>query len=91
MSILLYDKKAMQRLIEYMARCPFSLTRIIKFTEEGKVLYRAVKSSCLPFPILGNEKLKAGAKRNFEIFDPVDFLAKVTQHIPNKGEHQIRY
>jgi len=25
------------------------------------------------------------------VFDPLDFLAEVTQHIPNKGEHQIRY
>ena len=46
---------------------------------------------CLPFPILGNEKLKAGARRNLEVFKPLDFLAEVTQHIPNKGEHQLRY
>jgi hypothetical protein len=25
------------------------------------------------------------------VYDPLDFLAEVTQHIPNKGEHQIRY
>jgi hypothetical protein len=25
--------------------------------------------------------------RNFEIFDPLDFLAAVTSHIPNRGEH----
>jgi hypothetical protein len=30
-------------------------------------------------------------KRNFEVFEPLDFLAEVTQHIPNRGEHQIRY
>ena len=35
--------------------------------------------------------LLAGIPRNFEVFDPLDFLAEVTQHIPNKGEHQIRY
>ena len=29
--------------------------------------------------------------RNFQIFTPLDFLAEVTQHIPRKGEHQIRY
>jgi hypothetical protein len=27
----------------------------------------------------------------FQVFDPLDFLAEVTQHIPNKGEHTIRY
>ena len=30
-------------------------------------------------------------KRNFEVFQPLDFLAEVTQHIPNRGEHQFRY
>jgi Putative transposase len=25
------------------------------------------------------------------LFDPLDFLAEVTQHIPNCGEHLIRY
>jgi hypothetical protein len=32
-----------------------------------------------------------GIPRNHENFDPLDFLAEMTQHIPNKGEHQIRY
>ncbi|MCK5851063.1 MAG: transposase, partial [Kiritimatiellae bacterium] len=26
-----------------------------------------------------------------QIFDPLDFIAEITQHIPNKGEHTIRY
>ena len=29
--------------------------------------------------------------RNHDIFEPLDFLAEMTQHIPNKGEHQIRH
>ncbi len=33
----------------------------------------------------------AGIARNFEVYDPLDFLAEVTRHIPNKGEHPIRY
>ncbi len=85
------DKEGMGRLIEYIARCPFSLARIIKLTDTGKVLYRAVKTACRAFPILNNEKLKAGVNRNYEVFEPMDFLAEITQHIPNKGEHQMRY
>ena len=84
------DKKGMQRLISYITRCPFSLSRIVRVTDEGKVIYRAVKPSCLPFPVLGNKELKAGEKRNFQIFESTDFLAEVTQHIPNRGEHLIR-
>ncbi len=47
--------------------------------------------ACLPFPLSGDTTLMKGIPRNFEVYDPLDFLAEVTQHIPNKGEHQIRY
>jgi len=57
----------------------------------GKVIYRAGKRDALPYPIHDNDLFKAGIPRNFQIFDPLDFIAEVTQHIPNKGEHQIRY
>jgi hypothetical protein len=33
----------------------------------------------------------AGIPRNFELFDPLNFLAEILQHIPNKGEHQYRF
>jgi hypothetical protein len=85
------DHEGMQRLVEYISRCPFSLARMVTVTDDGKVIYRASKGKCLPFPITGNEDLLAGMRRNYEVFDPLDFLAEVTQHIPNKGEHQIRY
>jgi hypothetical protein len=81
----------MQRLIEYIARCPFSLARMVKLTGDGKILYRAAHPNCLPFPLSGDTTLMAGIPRNFEVYDPLDFLAEVTQHIPNKGEHRIRY
>ena len=58
------DDMGMQKIIEYMARCPFSLSRVIKLTDEGKVLYRTGKSSALAFPLPGNENLTAGIKRN---------------------------
>lgn len=67
------------------------MARMVKVTDDGKVLYRAGKGKCFPFPKTGDEELAAGISRNFEVFEPLDFLAEVTQHIPNKGEHQIRY
>ena len=30
-------------------------------------------------------------KRNFEVFPVLDWIAAVTAHIPNKGEHLVRY
>jgi len=38
-----------------------------------------------------NAKSLAGVARNFQVFEPLDFLAEITQHIPNQGEHLIRY
>ena len=32
-----------------------------------------------------------GPRRNFQVFSSLDFLAEVTQHIPEKGEHLVRY
>jgi hypothetical protein len=31
----------MQRLIEYITRCPFRLVRMVTLTRDGKILYRA--------------------------------------------------
>ena len=64
---------------------------MIRRTPDGKVLYRASHPECQRFPRSGDQTLMAGISRNFEVYDPLDFLAEVTQHIPNKGEHQIRY
>ena len=36
-------------------------------------------------------KLREGMSRNFQVFDVLDFLAEVTQQIPGKGQHLIRY
>jgi hypothetical protein len=35
--------------------------------------------------------LRAGPARNFQVFESLDFIAEVTQHIPNAGQHLIHY
>ena len=95
------DQGGVQRLIQYFLRCPFSQARMIEVTEAGMVIY---KTEHLPaprlrqagnavgrFPEPGDGELLAGPSRNFQVFDPLDFLAEVTQHIPDAGEHLIRY
>jgi hypothetical protein len=42
------DSPQVQRLVEYIARCPFSLARIISLTDDGMILYRA----SAPNPVL---------------------------------------
>jgi len=81
----------MGRLVGYISRCPLSLARMITRTDDGKIVYRASQPNCWAFPMSGEQTVMEGIPRNFEVFEPLDFLAEVTQHIPNKGEHQIRY
>jgi len=78
------DEEGMQRLVSYISRCPFSLARMIKVTEEGLVIYQAGKSECMRFTQPGDDRLREGMSRNFEVFDALEFLAEVTQHIPDK-------
>ena len=85
------DSAGLERLVQYISRCPFSLERIIKLTDTDHVVYKAEHKNCRRFPDPGDAALKAGVNRNFQIFAPLDFIAEISQHIPNKGEHTIRY
>jgi hypothetical protein len=35
--------------------------------------------------------LRGGPARNFQVFEPLVFIAEVTQHIPEAGQHLIHY
>ena len=43
------------------------------------------------FPPPTDDELLAGPSRNFQVFDPLDFLAEVTQPIPDFGGHLVHY
>lgn len=85
------DTAGLEKVAAYMIRCPFSLDRMVSVSDDGKVVYRAEKQDCQPFPILGDDKLLRGVSRNFEVFDPLEFLAEITQHIPDPGMQMVRY
>ena len=85
------DTGGLERLAQYMARSPFSLARLVRITPDGNVLYKADKDRCQRYPEPGDESLFGGVARNYQVFTPRDFLAEITQHIPNQGEHLIRY
>jgi hypothetical protein len=62
-----------QRLVEYIIRCPLSLTRIVSLTDDGKILYRTSKPGCdaseslkrdIPFPKQGDPELDIGIPRH---------------------------
>ena len=54
-------------------------------------MYQAEKQACRVFPDPKGDGTQAGVPRNFQILPPLDFLAELTQHIPPKGSHLIRY
>ena len=85
------DQSGIERLIQYMTRCPFSLSRLVKVSDTGQIVYQAEKQACRAFPDPKGDGIRAGVKRNFQILTPLDFLAEFTQHIPPKGSHLIRY
>jgi hypothetical protein len=70
-------------LVQYVVRCPFSLSRLVKLTNPRQVVYKSEKQACQAFPDPHADDLKAGAKRNFQILSPLDFLAEFAQHPPS--------
>ena len=85
------DQAGVERLIQYMTRCPFSLSRLVKVSATGQIVYQAEKQACRAFPDPQGDGTQVGVKRNFQILPPLDFLAEFIQHIPAKGSHLIRY
>ena len=69
------DQEGIQRLIQYFLRCPFSQARMIEVTDAGKVIYKTEHNAVGRFPEPGDDELLAGPARNFQVFDPLDFLA----------------
>jgi len=41
--------------------------------------------------VIYRSRLNAKINRNFEVFTPTDFLAAITQHIPDKGSQMVCY
>jgi Putative transposase len=80
--VLSRERKDMERLGQYIIRNPFSVEKMRASepgpaSASGSILYRS-----------GMNK-KIG--RNFEVFTPCDFIAAITQHIPDKSFQLVRY
>ncbi|HPC62329.1 MAG TPA: transposase [Verrucomicrobiota bacterium] len=71
------NKADLQDLAQYILRNPFSVEKMTLESPGDLVIYRS--------------RLNAKINRNFEVFSPTDFLAAITQHIPNKGAQMVRY
>ena len=80
--VLPEQREDIERLAQYIIRSPFSLDKM-QVNEpdrrglDGSVIYRSTM----------NVKIQ----RNFEVFTPSDFIAAITQHIPEKSFQLVRY
>jgi hypothetical protein len=70
-------KAELEHLAPYILRNPFSVEKMTLESPTDTVIYRS--------------RLNPKINRNFEVFTPTDFLAAITQHIPDKGAQMVRY
>jgi putative transposase len=71
------DKKAIEDVACYMVRAPLSLKKLVYLDGQKAVLYRSRMN-----PFLG---------RNFEAMDPLEWLARLADHIPDTGKHRTHF
>ena len=72
-----HQHEDLERLAQYIIRNPFAVEKM-HVKERGKsIIYRSGQ----------NPKIQ----RNFEVFTPCDFIAAITQHIPDKSFQLVRY
>ncbi len=65
------DEKGKEALAQYIISSPFALDKITYNPETGMVVYRS--------------KMTHGKnKANFKVFDALEFIAEITQHIPDR-------
>ena len=70
-------KAQLADLAQYILRNPFSVEKMTMESPTDNVIYRS--------------RMSVKINRKFEVFSPTDFLAAITQHIPDKGVQMVRY
>lgn len=66
------DKAALEDIAAYLVRSPLSLEKLVYLDGKQAVLYRS--------------KMNPGLGRNFEAMDPLEWLARMVDHVPDPGE-----
>lgn len=77
-----HQRDDLERLAQYIIRNPFAVEKMqvcepSRTNPDGSIIYRS--------------GLNPKIKRNFEIFSACDFIAAITQHIPDKSFQLVRY
>lgn len=77
-SIMAEDEDSRKTLSEYISRAPFLLERMSYNENSDTVLYRG-------------EHFHPSFARNFDVIDPLEWIARIISHIPRKGAKQVIY
>ena len=85
------DTDGLKRVAQYIIRNPFSEQKMTYNEENGTVIYRSRTRPAVAMGRQGRRRMHAKTKRNFEVFSAEDFIAAITQHIPEKGFQMVRY
>ena len=72
------DTNGRKTLSEYISRAPFSLERM-SFNEGSKTV------------LCRGEHFHPTPARNFDVASPLEWIARITSHIPKKGAKQVIY
>ena len=72
------DAKGIENVAQYIIRNAFSLAKLSYIENTGTMIYRSKMSH-------------GGNKWNFEMFSPLEFIAAITQHIPERLAQMVRY
>jgi len=67
----------LEKMAQYILRHSFAVEKMTCFADNGRVIYHS--------------HLNPSTHRKFEVFTATDFLAAITQHIPEKGAQTVKY
>jgi hypothetical protein len=86
------EREDLERLAQYIIRNPFSVEKMhVTSTNLVNPDLAACKHAQAGGLIIYRSGMNEKIHRNFEVFSPCDFIAAITQHIPDKSFQLVRY
>ena len=87
--VLPKERENLERLAQYIIRNPFSVEKMQVNQPDGDVIYRSAMNARLHRNFSATNI--GGSAFGGEVFSPCDFIAAITQHIPDKSFQLVRY
>jgi hypothetical protein len=91
------EREDLERLAQYIVRNPFSVEKMRVNQAGDAITYRSEmnekihRNPSTPLGALSKSWYSGTRRMGFEVFSPCDFIAAITQHIPDKSFQLVRY